>query len=149
MLPKNHSEGALMSEAKNFYELTYIINATLSEEQIKEAVRRINQYIEEHGGEVVEVDEWGTRRLAYPIQKRRNGYYVNLYFRAPAALIAALERFLEIDEQVLRYLTLRMDAKMLRHYERRKQQAAQQTSVVALEVEEDIEVEEEEEEEEE
>jgi len=142
-----------MSEVKNFYELTYIINAALSDDQIKEVIRRVNQYIEEHGGEIVEVDEWGTRRLAYPIQKRRNGYYVNMYFRAPASLIAALERFLEIDEQVLRYLTLRMDAKMLRHYERRKQQAAEaarpRPKDVAVEEEEDVEVEDEEEEEEE
>jgi len=142
-----------MSEVKNFYELTYIINAALSDDQIKEVIRRVNQYIEEHGGEIVEIDEWGTRRLAYPIQKRRNGYYVNMYFRAPASLIAALERFLEIDEQVLRYLTLRMDAKMLRHYERRKQQAAEaarpRPKDVAVEEEEDVEVAEEEEEEEE
>jgi len=142
-----------MSEVKNFYELTYIINAALSDDQIKEVIRRVNQYIEEHGGEIVEVDEWGTRRLAYPIQKRRNGYYVNMYFRAPASLIAALERFLEIDEQVLRYLTLRMDAKMLRHYERRKQQAAEaawpRPKDVAVEEEENVEVEDEEEEEEE
>ncbi len=142
-----------MSEVKNFYELTYIINAALSDDQIKEVIRRVNQYIEEHGGEIVEVDEWGTRRLAYPIQKRRNGYYVNMYFRAPGSLIAALERFLEIDEQVLRYLTLRMDAKMLRHYERRKQQAAEAAQPrpkdVEVEEEEEIEVEEEEEEEEE
>ncbi|BBM68781.1 30S ribosomal protein S6 [Rhodothermus marinus] len=141
-----------MSEVKNFYELTYIINAALSDDQIKEVIRRVNQYIEEHGGEIVEVDEWGTRRLAYPIQKRRNGYYVNMYFRAPASLIAALERFLEIDEQVLRYLTLRMDAKMLRHYERRKQQAVEaarpRPKDVAVEEEEDVEVEDEEEEEE-
>ncbi|ACY47500.1 30S ribosomal protein S6 [Rhodothermus marinus] len=142
-----------MSEVKNFYELTYIINAALSDDQIKEVIRRVNQYIEEHGGEIVEIDEWGTRRLAYPIQKRRNGYYVNMYFRAPASLIAALERFLEIDEQVLRYLTLRMDAKMLRHYERRKQQAAEaarpRPKDVAVEEEEDVEVEDEGEEEEE
>ena len=138
-----------MSEAKNFYELTYIINATLSDDQIKEIIRRVNQYIEEHGGEIVEVDEWGTRRLAYPIQKRRNGYYVNMYFRAPGSMIVALERFLEIDEQVLRYLTLRMDAKMQRHYARRKQQAAEaaqpRPKAVEVEEEEEIEVEEEEE----
>ncbi len=132
-----------MSETKNFYELTYIINAALSDDQIKEVVRRVNQYIEEHGGEIVEVDEWGTRRLAYPIQKRRNGYYVNMYFRAPGSFIAALERFLEIDEQVMRYLTLRMDAKMLRHYERRKQRAVEEAQPQPADVE--VEVEEEEE----
>lgn len=144
-----------MSATKNLYELTYIVNAALSDDQIKEVIRRIHQYIEEQGGEIVEVNEWGTRRLAYPIQKRRNGYYVNMYFRAPGSLIAALERFLEIDEQVLRYLTLRMDVKMQRFYERRKQQAIEEAwprlkDVDAeVEEEEEIEVEEEEGEEEE
>ncbi len=136
-----------MSEVKNFYELTYIINAALGDDQIKEVIRRVNQYIQEHGGEIVEVNEWGTRRLAYPIQKRRNGYYVNMYFRAPSSLIAALERFLEIDEQVLRYLTLRMDAKMLRHYERRKQQAIEAVQPRPKVKVEEEEIEEEEEEE--
>lgn len=144
-----------MSATKNLYELTYIVNAALSDDQIKEVIRRIHQYIEEQGGEIVEVNEWGTRRLAYPIQKRRNGYYVNMYFRAPGSLIAALERFLEIDEQVLRYLTLRMDVKMQRFYERRKQQAIEEARPrlkdvdAEVEEEEEIEVEEEEGEEEE
>lgn len=139
-----------MSATKNLYELTYIVNAALSDDQIKEVIRRIHQYIEEQGGEIVEVNEWGTRRLAYPIQKRRNGYYVNMYFRAPGSLIAALERFLEIDEQVLRYLTLRMDVKMQRFYERRKQQAIEEAwprlKDVDAEVEEEEEIEVEEEE---
>lgn len=144
-----------MSATKNLYELTYIVNAALSDDQIKEVIRRIHQYIEEQGGEIVEVNEWGTRRLAYPIQKRRNGYYVNMYFRAPGSLIAALERFLEIDEQVLRYLTLRMNVKMQRFYERRKQQAIEEARPrlkdvdAEVEEEEEIEVEEEEGEEEE
>ena len=108
----------------NMYELTYIINPVLSEDNIKDMVSRVNKYIEDNGGSVKEVDEWGSRRLAYPIRKKRNGYYVNLYFEAPGELIARLERAMEIDDNLLRYLTLRMDKQMLRHYEQRKQKAA-------------------------
>ena len=110
-----------MATPVSTYELTYIINAVLSEEQTKSAVARITRNIEEQGGEILEVDEWGTRRLAYPIRKKRNGYYVNLYFRAAGEIIPRLERSLEIDADVLRYLTLKLDAKMLRHHELQKQ----------------------------
>ncbi|WP_457654123.1 30S ribosomal protein S6 [Rhodocaloribacter sp.] len=113
-----------MADPKNTYEFTYILNGALSDDQIKQLVKRIHKYIREHGGEILEVDEWGTRRLAYPINKKRNGYYVNLYFRGPGELVGRLERALEIDDNVLRYLTLRMDAKMLRHYEGRAKAAA-------------------------
>lgn len=107
-------------EAKHTYELTYIINAVLSEDQIKAVNKRVKKFIEENGGEILEVNEWGSQRLAYPINKKRNGYYVNLYMKAPGDMISRLERTLEIDDDILRYLTLRLDAKMLRQYEARK-----------------------------
>lgn len=107
------------------YELTYVINAVLSEEQIKNTVQRVTKYIEDGGGETKDVDEWGNRRLAYPINKKRNGYYVNMYFEGPGELIPKLERAMEISDEILRYLTLRMDAKMIRHYERQKSKAAE------------------------
>jgi len=102
---------------KNTYELTYIVNSVISDDQIKDLVSRVTAYLTDAGAEIIEVDEWGTRRLAFPIQKKRNGYFVNLYFRSSGGMIPRLERALEIDDNILRYLTLRMDAKMLRHYE--------------------------------
>jgi small subunit ribosomal protein S6 len=105
-----------MARRKNSYELTYIVNSVLSDEQIKNVVKRISEFIEENGGKVSRSDEWGTRRLAYPIRKKRNGYYVNLFFDADAALIARLERMLEIDDDILRYMSLRLDAVMLRYH---------------------------------
>ena len=113
-----------MAIQKNTYELTYIVNSVLSEEQIKDLVDRVTQYVKEGGSEIIDVDVWGSRRLAYPIQKKRNGFYVNMYFRAPGAFIARLERALEIDDNILRYLTLKMDAKMVRHFEEQKQKSA-------------------------
>jgi small subunit ribosomal protein S6 len=91
-------------------------------------VSRVNKYIEDNGGTVKEVDEWGSRRLAYQIKKKRNGYYVNMYFEAPGELIIRLERAMEIDDNLLRYLTLRMDKKMIEHYDRRKAKAATATA---------------------
>jgi len=112
-----------MAAEKNAYEFTYIINAVLSDEQIKAVVERINKLIKENGGEIKDIEEWGSRRLAYPINKKRNGYYVNMYLDAPGEIIVRLERALEIDDDILRYLTLRMDAKMIRSNELRKSSA--------------------------
>ena len=114
-----------MADQRHTYELTYIINGVLNDDQIKGLVSRVTKYVDENDGEILDVDEWGTRRLAYPISKKRNGYYVNMYFRGGGDLIARLERAMEIEDDVLRYLTLRLDAKMLRHYEQQKKQKAE------------------------
>ncbi len=113
-----------MAATKNMYEFTYIITPVLNEDQIKDTVKRVNKAVESSGGTIIEVDEWGSRRLAYLIKKKRNGYYVNMYFEAPAEIVIRLERAIEIDDNILRYLTLRMDKKMIQHYEQRKKKAA-------------------------
>ena len=102
------------------YELMYIINPVLSDEQTKNIVDRVRSFVAESGGEILETDELGSRRLAYPIEKKRNGYYVVMYFRADGDVIAKLDRTLNITDDVLRHLTLRYDAKMERTYRKRK-----------------------------
>lgn len=114
-----------MADQKHQYELTYIISGVLKNKDIEDIVRRVNNFIDENGGDIVEVDEWGSQRLAYEIDKKRSGHYVNMYFTAPGALIAKLERAMEIEDNILRYLTLRMDAKMKRHYEHQKRRRAE------------------------
>ena len=105
---------------KHFYELTYILNPVLDEERFSELVSKVNNWIEENGGEVVEVDEWGVKKLAYEIDKKSTGYYVNMYFEAPGEAIEVVERNMRIEDDILRYLTLKYDAKMMRHYDLRK-----------------------------
>jgi len=124
-----------MASNKHTYELTYIVNSVISDEQVKDMVTRVTAYVTENAGEIIEVDEWGARRLAFPIQKKRNGYYVNMYFKAPGELIPRLERAMEIDDNILRYLTLRMDPKMVRHYEATKTKRAAEAEAEATEAE--------------
>lgn len=113
-----------MTDTKNMYELTFIVSGVLKEQQTRQAIDRVKKLITDNGGEILEVDEWGSQRLAYKIDKKRTGFYVNLYFEAPGALISRLERSMSIDDDILRYLTLRMDAKMQRHRERQKRRRA-------------------------
>ena len=117
-----------MATNKYQYELTYVISGVVQQNQVDDIVRKVNHLIESNGGDVLEVDEWGNQRLAYEIDRKRSGYYVNMYFQAPGTLIDRLERELEVNDDVLRYLTLRMDAKMQRHYEQRKQRRAQEAA---------------------
>lgn len=105
---------------KNFYEITYIINPVLDDEQYKEVVDQVAKLIESKDGELVEVDEWGLKRFAYEIAGKSNGYYVNAYFNAPSEAVEPIERQLRINDNILRYLTLKYDAKMLSYYDKRK-----------------------------
>ena len=115
-----------MASNKYQYELTYVISGVVQQNQVDDIVRKVNHLVENNGGDVLEVDEWGNQRLAYEIDRKRSGYYVNMYFKAPGTLIERLERELQINDDVLRYLTLRMDAKMKRHYEKRKEREARE-----------------------
>lgn len=91
------------------YESVVIINAALEDEQIESTIARIHETINTHGGEIIEMDKWGRKRLAYPIQKSKSGYYLILRFSAPTGLISTLERNYRLDENIIRYLTITLD----------------------------------------
>jgi small subunit ribosomal protein S6 len=92
------------------YECLYIIQAAVEDEQRNELIERFNSLITSNGGEVEKVDEWGKRRLAYPIDYQNEGYYVLLRFTANSDFPRELERNFQITEQVIRYLVTRVDA---------------------------------------
>lgn len=94
------------------YESTYILNAALEDTEIEEIINRITQYVTEHGGKTIELNKMGRRRLAYPINKKFNGYYVYYCFESPADLIPQLERIFTLDDNFLRHLTLQLNYKL-------------------------------------
>ena len=106
--------------SRNYYELTYIINPVLEDDQYEEIVNKFTEFIRNNGGEIDEVDEWGIRKFEYEMDGKSSGYYVNAYFTAPGELIEKLERNLRIDDHIMRYLTLKYDAKMMRHREQQR-----------------------------
>lgn len=109
--------------SKNYYELTYIINPVLEDDQYEEIVGKFTEFIRDNGGEIDEVDEWGIHKFEFEMDNKTSGYYVNAYFNAPGELIEKLERTLRIDDHIMRYLTLKYDAKMLRHRELQRKNA--------------------------
>ena len=96
----------------NRYEMIYIIDADLEEAARKELIEKVSALITNNGGEIEKVDEtWGKRRLAYAIDYKTEGWYVLVTFKAPADLPRELERNLQINENVLRYLVVKLEEK--------------------------------------
>lgn len=99
-----------MEKVINSYESLYIVNATLSDEDIKAAVEKFTTLIADNG-EVVEVNEWGKRKLAYPINDMPEGYYVLVNFKSAADFPSELERRFGIDDAIIRYMVTRLEEK--------------------------------------
>jgi small subunit ribosomal protein S6 len=96
----------------NQYEVMYIIDTAVEEQARVDLINRFSGLVEKNGGKVNRVDEWGKRRLAYPIDYKTEGYYVLMYMAAPAALPRELERNLQISESVLRYMVVRFEGEL-------------------------------------
>ncbi len=94
----------------NKYELALVLSAKLEEEERAAAFEKVNAYITRFGGTVTNVDEWGKKKLAYEIQKMKEGFYYFIQFDAASDCPAQLERRLRIMEPVLRYLIVKPEA---------------------------------------
>jgi small subunit ribosomal protein S6 len=88
------------------YETTFILDPGLDETRVNEEVERVVQWIKGMEGEVLEVQRWGKRRLAYEINRRRDGIYTLLLYQGPGAIVKELDRRFHVNESVLRSLTV-------------------------------------------
>lgn len=102
------------------YESAVLINAALDDQQIDSILTRIKDLITNNGGQIRELDNWGRKRLAYPVDKSKIGYYAIFRFDAPSDIIAKLERTYTLDEQILRFVTLRLSNDALEQLEKNK-----------------------------
>ncbi|RUM87056.1 MAG: 30S ribosomal protein S6 [Thermovibrio sp.] len=92
-----------------YYEMVYILRPTMSDEEIKSAIEKINSYVNRYKGEVLQIDEWGKRQLAYPINDYDKGYYVLEYIRTNERdFVRNMENFFRINEDVIRFLLFRL-----------------------------------------
>ena len=91
----------------NSYELLYIIDNELSDEAKEAVIAKISAVVTDNGGTVDELDRWGTRRLAYPINYKSEGYYVLVNFQAEPALPAELERVMRITDSIVRFMVVK------------------------------------------
>ena len=104
----------------NQYETVFIMTPVLSEDQMKEAVSKFHKLLAEKGAEVVYENNWGLRKLAYPIQKKSTGFYYLIEFKAEGSAVKDLEVAYKRDEKVLRFLTIRLDKHSIAYNEKKR-----------------------------
>lgn len=107
------------------YETVFIMTPVLSDEQAKEAVSRYRKLLAELGAKVVHEEDWGLRKLAYPIQKKSTGFYHLFQFEGPGTAVAQLETEYKRDERLLRFLTVALDKHAVAYAEKRRNKAKQ------------------------
>ena len=93
----------------NCYETVFILTPVLSDEQMKEAVEKFKGVLTQNDAEIVNEEEWGLKKLAYPIQKKSTGFYCLLEFKADPTVVKKLDVAFRRDERVIRFLTFRLD----------------------------------------
>ena len=104
----------------NHYETVFILNPVLSEPQIKETVQKFQDYLVSKGAEMIHKEDWGLKKLAYPIEKKKSGFYHLLEFKVAGDAITAYELEFRRDDSVMRYLTVRLDKHAAAWAEKRK-----------------------------
>lgn len=104
----------------NHYETVFILNPVLSEDQIKETVKKFEDFLVSNGAKMISKENWGLKKLAYPIQHKKSGFYHLFEFTAPGEIINAFEVTFKRDERVMRYLTVKLDKHAIEWAEKRR-----------------------------
>ncbi|HBS87132.1 MAG: 30S ribosomal protein S6 [Bacteroidetes bacterium GWF2_38_335] len=104
----------------NNYETVFILTPVLSDVQMKEAVEKFKGILKDGGAEMVHEENWGLRKLAYPIQKKSTGFYHLLEFKAAGSTVEKLEVNFRRDEKVIRFLTVRLDKYAFEYSEKKR-----------------------------
>ena len=105
----------------NNYETVFILNPVLSDEQAKEAAKKFKKTITDLGGKVINEENWGLKKLAYPIQKKTTGFYHLIEFNSSSIdIVSQLEVAYKRDERLLRFLTVVLDKHAIAYSEKRR-----------------------------
>ncbi|MBR1928716.1 MAG: 30S ribosomal protein S6 [Paludibacteraceae bacterium] len=104
----------------NHYEAAFILTPVLSETQMKEAVNKYEAVLTENGGTVLNREEWGLKKLAYPIKGKTTGFYAILQFDVEPQVVEILETAFRRDERIIRFLTFRLDKYAFEYAEKRR-----------------------------
>ncbi|WP_259070934.1 30S ribosomal protein S6 [Mucilaginibacter sp. X4EP1] len=115
------------------YEIVIVLTPLLTVDVAAEAIAKYSKILTDNGAEIVQEDNWGLRKLAYPIQKKTTGYYHLTEFKAPGELINKLEIELRRDERVLRFLTIALDKHAVAYNDKKRSGAFNKKSPKAEE----------------
>ena len=118
---------------KKMYESAILINAALEDNQIQSIISHVKELISSNDGEITDVEDWGRKRLAYMIKKSKIGYYIIFQFNAYPHIISTLEKFYKLDENILRYLNIRLTTNALEQIEKNKKQSLAEANDIIVE----------------
>ena len=104
----------------NIYETVFIMNPVLSDDQIKETVKKYENFLVSKGAKMVSKEDWGLKKLAYPIQNKKSGFYHLFEYIVSGEVIGPLEVEFRRDERFMRYLTVKLDKHAVSWAERRR-----------------------------
>ena len=104
----------------NNYETVFIMNPVLSEEQMRETVKKFTDNLKDKKAQILNEEYWGLKKLKYPIQKKNTGFYYFIEFESEGSSISDLEILFKRDERVMRWLTIRLDKYSMEYSERRR-----------------------------
>ena len=104
----------------NNYETVFIMNPVLSEEQMRETVKKFTKTLKKHKAKIGNEEYWGLKKLKYPIQKKNTGFYYFIEFEADGSLIANWEVQIKRDEKIMRWLTVKLDKYSIEYAQRRR-----------------------------
>ncbi|MDR2962465.1 MAG: 30S ribosomal protein S6 [Bacteroidales bacterium] len=104
----------------NQYETVFILTPVLSDTQVKESVEKYEQLIKDNGGEIVNKEAWGLKKLAYTIQKKNTGFYFLYEFKAEGEFVDKLTTAYKRDERVIRSLVVKLDKHGVAYTERKR-----------------------------
>ena len=120
----------------NNYETVFIMNPVLSDEQMRETVKKFTKTLKNHKAKIGNEEYWGLKKLKYPIQKKNTGFYYFIEFEAEGTTIPDLEILFKRDERVMRWLTVRLDKYSIAYSERRRERLSANKTEVKAEKEE-------------
>ena len=104
----------------NIYETVFIMNPVLSDDQIKETVKKYEDILVSNGAKMISKEDWGLKKLAYPIQNKKSGFYHLFEYQVSGEVINTLEVEFRRDERVMRYLTVKLDKHAIAWAEKRR-----------------------------
>lgn len=110
------------SKVKNMYETTFLVVPDNGESEYKKVVEKFEKMIKDHDGEIINLEHWGLRKLAYPIKKRNNAHYCFIEYKSTAPLIQRMEQEFTYDERIIRYLTVKLDKYHVAFNKKRREQ---------------------------
>jgi len=109
----------------NQYETVFILNPVLSDDQIKETVKKYEDILVSGGAKMISKEDWGLKKLSYAIQNKKSGFYHLMEYTVPGTVISELELAFRRDERVMRYLTVKLDKHAIAWAEKRRERNKQ------------------------